>query len=186
MIVGLTGRIAAEKGAVSDFFKENGFEYLSLSNEVRAEATRRKIPHERKNLQDLGNLMREKEGLGVLVKRLEDKIEFNKSYIIDGIRNTGEVGELKAFFYNKFYLIAVDARQDLRWKRVQKRAKASDPKTFDKFILADNRDYEENLENGQQVNKCMKRADYTMINNGTIQELRNHLKIIYETIEQKC
>ena len=28
MLIGLTGRIAGGKGVISDFFKENGFEYL--------------------------------------------------------------------------------------------------------------------------------------------------------------
>jgi dephospho-CoA kinase len=186
MIVGLTGRIAAGKGVVSDFFKENGFRYLSLSNEVREEATKKGIQHERKNLQDLGNYMRETEGLNVLVKRLESKIEPNNNYIIDGIRNTGEVEELSRLFCNNFYLIAVDASQEIRWRNAQKRGKISDPKTFKEFAEADNRDYEENVGNGQQVRECMARADYFLINEGTIEALRDQIKIIYKEIKHKC
>lgn len=185
MIIGLTGRIAAGKGVVADFFKEKGFEYLSLSREVREEATKRGILHERKNLQDLGNSMREVEGSGVLAKRIKEKMSENKNYIIDGIRNAGEIQELRNSFKNNFYLISVDGNLDFRWKHLQSRGKESDPKSFEEFIKADNRDFEENLENGQQVKKCMMLADYSVLNNSTIENLREKLKDICRKIE-KC
>ena len=75
MIIGLTGRIAGGKGVASDFFRAKGFEYLSLSNEVREEANKRGLPLERKSLQDLGNLMRKEEGSSVLAKRVIKKIK---------------------------------------------------------------------------------------------------------------
>jgi len=162
MIIGLTGRIAGGKGVASDFFKENGFEYLSLSNEVRQEAEKRKIAFERKSLQDLGNLMRKEEGSSVLAKRIIKKINNKKNYVIDGIRNSAEVQELKKVFKNDFTLISIDADLKTRWKNARNRAKESDPKTFKKFLEADKRDFQENSENGQQVEKCMNMADYNL------------------------
>ena len=182
MIIGLTGRIAGGKGVASDFFKENGFEYLSLSNEVREEANKRKIVHERKALQDLGNLMRKEEGSSVLAKRVIKKINKKKNYVIDGIRNSGEVEELKKVFKNKFILISVDADLKIRWRNAQNRAKESDPKTFEEFLKADKRDFEENSDNGQQVKKCMGMADYSLLNNGTIQELIAQLELVYKQL----
>jgi len=79
MIIGLTGRIAGGKGVASDFFRAKGFEYLSLSNEVREEANKRGLPLERKSLQDLGNLMRKEEGSSVLAKRVIKKIKKKKT-----------------------------------------------------------------------------------------------------------
>lgn len=183
MIIGLTGRIAGGKGVASDFFKENGFEYLSLSNEVREEANKRKIVHERKALQDLGNLMRKEEGSSVLAKRVIKKINKKKNYVLDGIRNSGEVEELKKVFKGKFILISVDADLKIRWRNAQNRAKESDPKTFEKFLEADKRDFEENSDNGQQVKKCMAMADYSLLNNGTIQELRSQLELVYKQLK---
>mgnify|MGYP001614254230 CR=1 FL=1 len=49
---------------------------------------------ERCKLQDLGNKLREQEGLDVLAKRVISKITFT-DYIIDGIRNTAEVKKLR-------------------------------------------------------------------------------------------
>ena len=185
MLIGLTGRIAAGKGVISEFFKEKGFEYLSLSQEVRAEADKRGITHKRKNLQDLGNSLRNEEGSGVLAKRIIEKINRDKNYLIDGIRNTREVEELRKQFKEEFYLISVDANLNLRWRNLQKRGKESDPKTFEKFLEADKRDFEENLENGQQVKECMKRANYNILNNGTIDELNEKVEKIYKEIKKE-
>jgi dephospho-CoA kinase len=184
MIIGLTGRIASGKGVISDFLKENGLEYLSLSQEVREEAKTRGIPIERKYLQDLGNQMRGEEGLEVLAKRAIKKIDTNKNYIIDAIRNTGEVYELKRVFQNNFYLIGVDADSEMRWRNMQNRGKESDPKTFEGFLEIDKRDFEENEGNGQQVKKCMELANYHILNNGTIEDLKDKIKIIYQEIKK--
>ncbi len=182
MIIGITGRIASGKGVVSDFFKEKRFEYLSLSNEVREEANKRKIAHKRKALQDLGNTIREEEGSGALAKRAISKIKPKKNYIVDGIRNAGEVEELRKTFKDNFILISVDADLKKRWRNARKRAKKSDPKTFIEFIKADKRDFEENKENGQQVKKCMDMADYSLLNNSTILELEAQLKLVYKQL----
>jgi dephospho-CoA kinase len=183
MIIGLTGRIAGGKGVISDFFKENRFEYLSLSQEVREEAQKRGMVQERKTLQDIGNLIRVEEGTAALAKRIIKKIDTKKDYIIDGIRNAGEVEELRKKFKDKFILISIDADLDRRWRNAQNRGKISDPKTFEEFIEADKRDFEENVESGQQVKKCMSLADYSLLNDGTIEEIREELKIIYKKIQ---
>lgn len=186
MIIGLTGRIAAGKGVSAEFFRTKNFEYLSLSNEVRAEATKRGIVHEREKLQDLGNLIRKEEGTGALVKRVNTHIKSYSNYIIDGIRNLGEVEELNRIYCNEFVLLSLDAPVEIRWRNVQKRGKVSDPKTFEEFLLADNRDYEENIGNGQQVRECMARADYHLYNDNTIEGLNCQLKKIYSEIVKKC
>jgi len=86
MIIGLTGSLAAGKGVVSDFLKENGFDYLSLSNELREIAKERKIELTRENLQDLGNNLREESGSGVLAEKILLKIK-NQNYNIKIFEN---------------------------------------------------------------------------------------------------
>lgn len=182
MIIGLTGRIASGKGVVAEYLKKKGFEYFSLSQEVREEAKKRGIFIERKNLQDLGNALRREEGTGALAKRFILKMDRNKDYVIDGIRNVGEIEELRKRFRDDFYLISVDADLEMRWRNMQKRGKESDPNTFGGFLEIDKRDYEENLEGGQQVKKCMELADYPVLNDSTIEELNEKIEKIYEEI----
>ena len=115
MIIGLTGSLAAGKGIVSDFLKNKGFVYLSLSDELREVAKERKIEITRLNLQNLGNELRENMGKEVLAKLVVNKIK-NQQYInvvIDGIRNPSEIDHLKNNLKN-FYLISVDAPREER------------------------------------------------------------------------
>ena len=150
MIVGLTGTLGSGKGVIADFLKNKDMIYLSLSDEVREEARNRKIELTRENLQNLGNSMREKEGNGVLARRVIKKIKSQKytNAIVDGIRNPEEVAELKKL--QKFFLIAVDALREIRFKRLAARNRESDPKTWEDFLRTDRRDIGENeRESGQ-------------------------------------
>ena len=181
MLIGLTGRIASGKGIVADYFIEKGFRYFSLSQEVREEARRRGIEITRKNLQDLGNEIREKEGAAAWAKRIKKKIRPG-NYVIDGIRNPAEVKELLKL--PDFKLISVDSPQEIRYKRVISRAKGSDKKTWEGFLEMDNRDFGENSESGQQVGRCMEMAEFKILNDSDLDNLYKKLNGI--CVEIKC
>jgi len=180
MIIGLTGRIAAGKGQIVNYLLEKGFSYTTISNLVREEAAKRGIGITRENLQNLGNEVRKEEGANAWIKRLVSNIKENEEYIVDGIRNSAEVEELRKQRY--FFLISVDAPQKIRFERMLKRAKPSDPKTWDDFLSIDKRDFGEENPNGQQVGKCMKLADFTIVNDGSLEYLNNQIDGIYNKI----
>lgn len=182
MIIGLTGTLASGKGIVSDFLEEKGFVYLSLSNELREIAKEKKIELTRENLQNLGNQLRQDRGSGVLAELVYNKI-INQQYkkaVVDGIRNPAEVEILKKI--NKFFLVAVDASKEIRFKRIIARNRESDPKTWDNFLRVDDRDQGESDEKGQQVRKCMNLADFNLINDGNLEEVELKVKEVYDKI----
>lgn len=187
MLIGLTGRIAAGKGEVAKYFEKKGFVYTSLSNAVRGEANKRDIDisteEGRKKLQDLGNLLREQEGAGVWAKKVVENLETSKNYVIDGIRNPAEIEELKKI--KDFYLISIDAPQEERYQRVLKRAKPSDPKTLEGFLEMDERDFGEEDSLGQQVGKCMEKAEYNIMNDSSLEALKAKIEDVYEKIKEK-
>ena len=185
MIIGLTGTMASGKDAVADILKKKGYIYLSLSDEVREEAVKRNIELTRENLQALGNEMRKNEGPSVLAQRVLMKItDPQKNYIINGIRNPAEVQELKN--WPSFYLIAVDAPQQLRFQRMMTRNRPSDPKVFFLFMKADNKDQgigEE--ESGQQVAACIKLADVSIFNDFSLERLIDKVNFMIQQIQNK-
>ena len=180
MIIGLTGTIAAGKEIIANYFKNKGFAYFSLSHVVREEATKLGIKHERKLLQDVGNMLRENYGNNALVLKLLNRIESSKNVIIDSIRNTAEIEELRKL--DDFYLIAIDSQLDIRFKRSQLRNRESDPKTYEQFLIDEARDREEDIENGQQVEKCIKMADFFIYNNSSLDNLNNKIEEIYKKL----
>ena len=184
MIIGLTGRIAAGKGAIAKYFERENFIYSSLSNAVRKEAKEKGIAITRSNLQDLGNLLRKQEGANIWAKKVVEIFDTSKDYIVDGIRNPAEIEELKKL--KNFYLISIDASQKERYRRVLKRAKPSDPKDWEGFLNMDKRDFGEENSSGQQVYRCMKIADFNLVNNSTIGKLYTEIKKIHNQIKGKC
>mgnify|MGYP001613980991 CR=1 FL=1 len=186
MLIGLTGRIAAGKGVVKEFLEKKGFEYYTFSDVVREEAGKLGIEITRKNLQDLGNDYRIKFGAGIWAKKIIKKLDLFYNYVIDGIRNPAEINELKNIELkkiSKFYLIALDAPQKIRYQRVIQRNKLSDPKTWEGFLEIDERDFgKDEPEYGQQVEKCMKMADYFISNGFALKTFEKQIEKVYNKI----
>src|SRR3989338_7080217 len=126
MIIGLTGKNGSGKGEVAQFLKERGFECHSLSDVIREELERRKKPLTRDNLVVQGNELREKFGPDVLAKRIINRIEIDKNYIIDSIRHPAEAKTFKS--QNGFVLLNVSAPARLRFERLKKRRREDDSK----------------------------------------------------------
>lgn len=187
MIIGLTGSLAAGKGVVSEFFKKKGFVYLSLSDELRQLAKEMKIELTRKNLQDLGNKTRAERGLSFLAELVVNKIKSQeyKKAIIDGIRNPAEVDFLEKNLKH-FFLVSVDAPQEIRFKRMAARARESDPVTWEKFLEVDKRDKGVGEKaSGQGVAKCMAKAKIVLINEGSLEGVNKKVENLFEDIERK-
>ena len=183
MIIGFTGRIAAGKETIKSFLVDKGFEYIETSEVLREELNRRRMEITRKNMQDLGDELRKKQGPGILMKLLLEKADSKKNYIFDSLRNAGEVDFLRKNVKD-FILIAVDAPRELRFKRILQRGKASDPKTWDTFLEVDNRDYfDPHNPHGQQVKQCIEKADYLIINDGSLEEIKKKIEKIYGEIK---
>lgn len=187
MIIGLTGSLAAGKGVVADFLKKKGFVYLSLSDELREILKENKVQLTRENLQLWGNKLREEQGSAVLAKRVVSKIlnqEYKKA-IVDGIRNPAEVDFLEKNLKN-FFLVAVDAPIKVRFERMVSRNRESDPIEWRDFVKVDKKDkgIGEKV-SGQGVGKCIKKAKFVLINEGSLEDVEKKIEKLYEDIEKK-
>lgn len=184
MIIGLTGSMGCGKGEIVNILEKMGFLYVTLSTMVREEARKRGIAEEREKLMEVGNSMRAQEGTGVLAKRALMKIkEFgHDKWVIDGIRNPAEIDELKK--EKNVYIIGVFANKDLLVERILSRARESDAESRDEIF----RKIERELgvgepENGQQVEKCMAKADIIIDNEGTLEKLKEKFISYYNSIQ---
>jgi len=182
-LIGIVGPIACGKGVIVDYLKQkHGYISFSLSSILHDELKKQGITvFTRTTLQDRGDELRKKEGEGVLAKRAIEQLKAQSSklkaekIIIEGIRNPGEVEYLRSI--PGFFLIAIDAKQTIRYQRVLSRGKPWDPKDWKTFLQVDGRDRgDTETSNGQQVRKCMELADIRIENNGNMSELMNSLK----------
>ena len=170
-LIGLTGTNGAGKGEVASFFVEKGYAYFSLSDVIREELQKENQEITRDNLIRMGNAMRRKTTPDILARRVAKKI-MGKT-IIDSIRNPQEV----EFFRNRenFILLAIDAPAPIRFERVKQRGREESASSFQEFVAKEAEEMGTNT-NRQQLLACMEMADHTIINDGTLEDLRKKLE----------
>jgi dCMP deaminase len=173
MIIGLTGKNGSGKTEVSEYLKTRGFEYHSLSDEIRNEIRRRGQEITREVLIDVGNDLREKHGPGILAERILPSLELEHHYVIDSIRNPSEVEALRR--RKDFILFAVEADPSVRFDRSRKRGRENAAQSFNQFMDEEARELESDNPANQQLNATQQKADLAVSNNGTLEELHRKL-----------
>jgi len=172
-LIGLTGTNGAGKGEVAAYFRSKNYDYVSLSDVIRDELKRRGLEASRDNLIACGNELREKFGPDVLARKAAEKI--SGSTVVDSIRNQHEVEYLRSL--GNFVLIAVDAPAEIRFERVRKRGRNESAATFEEFRQKEELERHGQV-SGQQLEACMRLADITIINDGTLEELWKKLEAL--------
>ena len=181
MIIGIVGPICSGKDVVAEMLVSKGFTRLSLADELREEGVRRSIEITRTNLQDLGDELRNAEGLACLAKRVRKHIIETEDYVITGFRNPAEVEELMNL--EDFHLIMLGAPLEQRFTRARQRARERESVDFDDFKKIDERDLGINQpEHGQQNMACFKLAEKGIMNTGSVEELRGKVDRLLEEL----
>lgn len=183
--IGIVGQISCGKGELKDYLIDKlGFTSFSLSSIVHEELHKKGIQEiNRQMLQDIGDKLRKKFGDGILAKRAIQRThkQNNTKIIIEGIRNPGEIEFLKKI--SGFVLIGVEAKRELRFKRLLKRNKKWDPKTWNEFLAVDRRDFGiGQKKSGQQVGKCLRYCNYMLTNNKDVKDFQKKVRKLMETI----
>ncbi len=174
MIIGLTGKNAAGKGEVASFLKDKSFYYYSLSDAIRDELDARKIPITRDSLIALGNELREKHGADILARRILQKIDPNRNYVIDSIRNPAEVAALRES--GRFVLLNVDAPADVRFERIRSRNRENDPKTLKEFTAKEEAERKNTATHMQSIEDCQAMANFTIMNDEDLDTLHSKVQ----------
>lgn len=168
MLIGLTGRNAAGKGEVARYLQRKSFYYYSLSDAIRDEIRSRGEQPTRERLIVVGNELRQRYGSNILAERTLAKIEDDKHYVIDSIRNPAEVDAFRAA--KDFKLIRVEAPAEMRFQRILSRHRESDPRTLEEFITLEKREAEGD-DTSQNLVKVELMADYALTNDSPLDKL---------------
>jgi dCMP deaminase len=173
MIIGITGKNAAGKTEVCNYLISRGFEYFSLSDEIRGEIRRRGKEVTRGLLIAVGNELRSKLGPGVLAERILAQLGHDRNYVVDSIRNPAEVEVLRR--RRDFVLLAVEADQLLRFERSRARGRESAAQTLEQFTREEERELESSDPAAQQLSATHQMADLHLSNNRSLEELHDDL-----------
>jgi deoxycytidylate deaminase len=170
IVLGLTGPIGSGVSTAAETLESKlGFRRIRLSTIISTdlEASLGKAlagsPDRRVLLQDHGNARRESEGRDYWVKKALEGGAPAGTFVVEGVRNIGEVDYLRERFH-WFFLFAMDAPKAIRWDRVREQYQGNEAA----FERDDKRDTNEDDKAGQQVGKCVSDADYLMKNHDSI------------------
>lgn len=182
MLIGLTGRNAAGKGEVAKHLQTRSFYFFSLSDAIRDEIRARNLPVTREKLIEVGNELRLKHGPAVLAERILAKLEDDRNYVIDSIRNPAEVEAFRKS--GKFKLLRVAAASSVRFRRSVDRAREGDPITFERFLELEEREAagDPHAQNMIQVEQL---ADEVVQNDGSLAELYPRIDEIVSRLLQQ-
>jgi dephospho-CoA kinase len=184
--IGLTGRMASGKGEAIRILIHYGFHEISLSDIVRDEAKKEGKEVTRSQMQDIGDRLRRRGGAGVLGQRIREIIESSTvtRWVVDGIRNPAEIGELKKL--ECFYLVGIEADIPVILARLRKRGRTTDRVKTDELLKALEREWGvgEPAE-GQQVGACMALSDILIANNSSIKAFEKKIRSVLNEIGAK-
>jgi len=170
-LIGLTGTNGSGKGEAGTFFKAHGYSYFSLSDIIRGELIQGRREITRDNLIQKGNKLREKHGADILARRVMDQVT-GKS-VIDSIRNLREIEYLRT--QEGFILLAIYAPVEIRYTRVTQRGRDESASSLQEFIAKEEEEMRQR-EKGQQLEACMRAADYRVTNEGSLEDFFKKLE----------
>jgi len=170
MIIGITGTIGAGKGTVVDYLvKEKGFKHHSARAMILREIERRGLPRDRDSMRLVANELRQTGGPSAVAEALlKEAEEDGGDAIIESLRAIGEAEFLKP---RGVKILAVDADRPVRYERVVLRGSETDHISFEEFCVQEDREMASTEPWDMNIFGVMERADVTILNNGTQEEL---------------
>ena len=182
MLLGVTGRNAAGKTTIVEWFASQGWDSCSCSDAIRHWLRENGQDITRENLTRGGRTLRSKGGGGILAQMLLERMDSEKNTIIDSIRTTDEVLALRR--REDFLLIEVSVPLDLRWQRMQERARYGDPIDYESFLKQEDSEAVADNSSGQALIATAELSDIVINNDGTLSELYESLEILTSNFNQ--
>lgn len=177
-VIGFTGYFGAGKGtAISIVNKLTNALVYSTSDEIAEDLLKQGLPVDRIHKFELANKMRAEYGSGYWAQRVVDKIKENSRdsevFLVDALRNEGEIELLKNTFQKNFLLFSIEAPIKLRYSRIVLRNRDSnDLLSFEEFVKSEEKENKSNpYKFEQSLSKCASMADFHIDNSISLKEL---------------
>ena len=179
--VSIVGMAGAGKSVVSRVFEANGFIRIRFGDTTEGEIRKRGLELNEANERYIRELLRKEHGMAayaVLNKPKIDEVLKSSDVVIDGLYSWEEYLCLKSCYGGEFFIVAVWASPAARYARLA--ARGSRSLTPEQAASRDRAEIE-NLNKGGPI-AC---ADYTIVNQCTLQELKEQAQSIVDVIKAK-
>ncbi len=180
MLLGVTGRNAAGKSTVVEWFEERGWQRRSCSDAIRRWLTERGDEISRETLTEGGRTLRRRGGPGILAEMLLEQTDAAQPFIVDSIRTPEEVEAFRS--RPDFLLIEVRAPPAVRWSRMQARGRTGDSTTEAEFLAQEAAEAVATDSAGQALDATAVLADIVIENDAGTEALTAALGLLLEAL----
>lgn len=169
MIIGITGSFGAGKGTAVEYLKEkHGFSHYSASGFIVEEIKRLGLEVNRDTMAHVANHMREKHGPSYIIDSLYARAKASgERVVIESLRAVAEVRRIKEL---GGVVLGIDAEPDIRYAHSLARNSVKDNVSYEKWLAQEQAESNESDPHKQNIFGALKESDYSISNNGTIEE----------------
>ncbi len=172
LVFAVSGLPAAGKGEFAAILADTGIPVRSMGDMVRAEVKARGIPEAPHVFGEVATQLRAEHGEDVLAHRLIDAVDelllSHRIVLIEGLRGTAEREVFSNHWGESFSVVAITASKELRFQRVQSRARSEDGDLSD-LEARDKR------ETGWGLDVIIQEADYCFANESNLEDLKSRV-----------
>ena len=181
IVIGVAGLRAAGKSIVNEVAKEFGVNSVEMRSVVVEMMREKRIAITNRSLREFADELRKKEGYDVVARKVIEKIKRmnERALVVNGIRGYEELKRFREAFGDKFILIGVFAPQKMRFGRVIKRNLPEDPKSWEEFVWADEKEL------GWGTADSFAFSDYMIVNAETKEEMREEVQKLLKKLLAK-
>lgn len=181
-IIAFAGMPCSGKSEAVTIAKEIKIPVVRMGDAVWEETKCRGLELTDKNVGKVANEMRETNGKDIWARRTVEKIHSLSSVecvIIDGIRNVEEIDTFKTMLGHNFILIAIEASDEIRQKRVLQRKRTDDSSSLKDIKARDQREL------GWGLGSVFAVADIIVPNDGSVEDFHKKIKQILKDVMKR-
>lgn len=168
-VIGLAGRQGSGKSTVSSMLDGMEFRVVSMGDAVRAEAERRGLEPTGEVLGEISEELREEGGKRAVAELLVEEEDFSGDVVIDGIRSDAEAAAFREELED-FFLVAVTASGEERFRRVTGRGRSDDVEGREAF------EEKERREDSWGLQGAIEMADLSIRNEDSLEDLGEEVR----------
>ena len=178
LVILLVGMPGAGKEEFVQVAKKRGYKIVRMGDVVRDYVQSLGYPLENEIVGKIAGDERSKHGVDIWAKRTVERIKKmgGDKIVVDGIRCEEEVEIYKKNLKN-VVLVGIFAPQRIRYERILKRRRSDDVKNWKEFVEREERELNWGL------GKVFARADYMILNTGTLEEYHKQVEELLNMVE---
>lgn len=175
----ITGMAGSGKTTLARYAEESGYRMMTMGDVIRDLAMRMGLEPTKRNLGLIAEGLRREDGDAAVARRCIERLSMEKPACIavDGIRSLVEVEAFREAFSDAV-LVAVHASPRTRFNRLRERGRDDDPRDWETFSDRDRREF------GLGMGSTIAMADYMIVNEGSLQDLRRAFERLMERLNE--